>query len=1511
MDQDLTIESPGPSLPPSRFASRLFRLPAAAINLRRTVCLCTCSALLFCLPPLQNLHAQQPAFPRSTVNLAAAWQPLGPGSIASATYNSLSGRISAIAPDPNDLTGNTVYLGTTGGGVWKSTNAAGALSSATFVPLTDTLPVFSANAASSSSPSLTIGAVAVQPAVNSVVLAGTGDPNGATDSYYGEGLLRSADNGLSWTLIQSSYDGTSGFHSFIGLATAGLAFSTVTPALVVAAFSTSPQSAIVNAATITSIPGLYYSTDAGITWRMATLFDGTSIVQQPQPLGTGQVGNPATSVVWDALRGKFFAAVRSHGFYSSPDGATWTRLPAQPGTTLSTSSCPVGSNGTGSANCPIFRGVLAVQPATGDLYALTIDRNDLDQGLWQDLCSAASNTCATPAPTFAHRLNSTPLEVGSGNTAIPQGNYNLALAAAPAAANGTLLFAGTIDLFTCTLSPGSSACDLRNTTNALNGCNAPAQVAPAQHALAAIAQPSGIPLLFLGNDGGLWRSLDGVAETGSVCSATDNTHFDNLNPALAAGGSLAQVVGFAQDPGSPDTLIAGFGPNGSAATSAASALTPWPQLSAGEGGYPSIDPNAPSNWFVPIGAGVNLVACSQGIHCAASDFIPPATVGTLQVNGDASLMDAPTLLDPALTASLILGTCRIWRGPAASGSAWTSANAISPAFGGITTPCSPYSPLIRSIAAGGPDIASSKLQNSGSKVLYAGLSGSLNGGGVKPGHLFVTTAANTATSTIAWTDASLSPVTNDVASAHVFNPGHFSISSLTVDPHDPTGATVYATIQGFGVPHLYRSTSFGTSWLNLTANLPNAPANALAVDPNDANTVYIATDAGVYVTQTIATCSSTNCWTPLGTALPNAPVLALATAANLPTGDGRHGLLRAATFGRGLWQTALLTASTSATPGITLSAASLTFSPQQVGTQSIPQTLTVTSSGSAPVTFGTVAITASFALLAGSTDTCSGQTLPINSTCTVQVVFAPATSGVLSGQLTFYANFPGGQQTVALSGTGTTPASILLTPLALSFPATLVNQTSAPQNITVANTGGTTATLQPPVFSGAVTDFTLTASTCAATLAPSTACTLSIVFTPTASGPRSATLSLTANTGTSSTATQTAQLSGTGQAPATDTLSPLSLSFPQQQIATSSPSRQVTLTNAGSVALTLIAASLSPGDFAVVNACGNSLAAHSTCVFSITFLPTATGLRSATLTITDQFHFQTVALSGTAIAGPGLSLSPVSLNFPDTGVGLSASGHTLTLANNGGLPLTLSSLAVTPGFNLAANTCGTTLAVDAACTLTVVFSPTAPGPLAGTLTFTDNASSGIQTTNLSGTGVDFALSANGPTTLTLPGNGGTGTYSLLLSSLPGLSGDVALTCIGAPAHSTCIVAPALLLLGGTSTLSVTVQTNVAPSVALAPATPPHTSAAGNAIFLALLLPFALVLRKRRFASLAVVLALACGLSLLNGCGANRLIPGTGTGGDHLTATAAGTYTLRVGASAAGLNHSLNVTLVVQ
>jgi hypothetical protein len=1407
---------------------------------------------------------QQRALQPHTANLTAAWQPLGPNSILSSTFGALTGRITALAPDPNDTTGNTLYVGTSDGGVWKSTNAAG--SSPTFNPLTDTLAVFASG--TSAIASLSIGALAVQPAANPVLLAGTGDPNSATDSLYGQGLLRSTDGGLTWSLIQFSRDGTTGDHYWLGLSVSGIAFSTAAPSLVVAAFSTATDSAETGASTNYSTLGLYASTDAGLTWKLATLYDGAVVMQQPE-IPSGQInGNAVTSVVWNPIRKSFFAAVRNHGYYASTDGLTWTRLANQPGTGLTTANCPALIV---TGNCPIYRGTLAVQPVTGDTYALTVDASDLDQGLWQDLCNAASNNCASSTPSFANRIDNAALEVGSGNTAVEQGTYNLTLAAAPTTGSGTLLFAGTIDLYRCSLTTNASTCALRNTTNALNGCNAPAAVAPAQHALSTVAQPSGTPILYLGNDGGLWRSLDGVAETGPACSATDASHFNNLNPAFT--GSLSEVTNFAQHPTDPNTLIAGIGANGSALTFTATTQTQWPQISAGEGGTPLLDPNTPNTLYAAIGSGINLRQCTLGNACTATNFIPPAIIGGPQVSNDTALLDAPTLLDPALTTNLIAGTCRVWRGSASTGTTWSPANAISPTFDGSTTPCTANSPLIRSLAAGGPSTTSTNAQLSGSQVIYAGIAGSTTGGNAKAGHLYVTKNANISPAT--WTDTALP------------NASQFDVSSIAVDPHDATGATVYATIMGFSpTGNLYRSTDFGAHWTNLSSNLPEAPANAVLVDPNDANTVYIALDTGVYVTQAVSTCPTTNCWSVLGTALPNSPVTALAAAAQMPTGDGRLGMLRASTYGRGLWQTPLLTAISLAQPALSLSTNSLTFSAQQVSTQSTAQTLTLTSTGNAAVIFGTPAIAGDFAIASSS---CTG-TLAINAQCSIGIVFTPTATGPRSGQLTIYANIPTGQTTVTLSGTGTAPASIVLTPPSLTFAATLVNQITAAQIITIANTGGTAATLQAPVVTG---DFAISANTCTATLPASTACSVSITFTPSASGARIGSLSITDSAGT-----QTAQLSGTGNAPATDTLSPTSLTFAAQQITTASPAQQVTLTNSGDVALTLITASLPSADFSVTSACGNSLAAHATCAFSVTFTPTATGTRTATLSISDQFRTQTVVLSGNGTAPPGVSLTPSALTFPATGVGLTSAAQTLTLTNNGGQPLGIPSFTLSAGFLLAVNTCTTTLAVNAACTVTLVYSPTVPGPATGSLTVVDNAPSSPQTVTLTGTGIDFTLTANGPTSATLA-SGTSAAYSLIASSLTGLSGTIALSCAGAPTNAICNVNPASASLGSNTSVIVTVQTGVQarvdpPSLHLLP------------IAYALLLPAAFLLRRGRLPPLCLLL---CLLTVI-GCGPGRVnpevIPPTAS-----TPTPSGTYNLTVTASSAGLTRSVGLTLTVQ
>ena len=122
------------------------------------------------------------------VSGTATWQSLGPAAVGSQNYGLVTGRISALALDPSDTTGNTLYVGTTGGGIWLSQNANTAeVANVTFRPLTDsvfagnTAPLCSASGTAASGTaldaSISIGALGVQPGGTGVILAGTGDPN--------------------------------------------------------------------------------------------------------------------------------------------------------------------------------------------------------------------------------------------------------------------------------------------------------------------------------------------------------------------------------------------------------------------------------------------------------------------------------------------------------------------------------------------------------------------------------------------------------------------------------------------------------------------------------------------------------------------------------------------------------------------------------------------------------------------------------------------------------------------------------------------------------------------------------------------------------------------------------------------------------------------------------------------------------------------------------------------------------------------------------------------------------------------------------------------------------------------------------------------------------------------------------------------------------------------------------------------------------------------------------------
>jgi hypothetical protein len=622
----------------------------------------------------------------------------------------------------------------------------------------------------------------------------------------------------------------------------------------------------------------------------------------------------------------------------------------------------------------------------------------------------------------------------------------------------------------------------------------------------------------------------------------------------------------------------------------------------------------------------------------------------------------------------------------------------------------------------------------------------------------------------------------------------------------------------------------------------------------------------------------------------------------MPTGDGRLGELRAATYGRGIWQIPLITAHGLAEPAISLSATALDFGSQAVATSSNAQTITVTNTGSAALTISQVAVTGDF----NEANTCTSAPISAGLTCTVQIHFLPTQTGSRAGLLTVYGNVPGGQAAATLSGTGTPAAAVILDPIALDFAATVVNATSAVRNITISNTAGTTVTLQSLSVAGA--GFQISASTCGSTLKAGSGCTVSITFTPAALGASAGTLSVTDDFGT-----QITSLTGTGTSPATDALSPLSLTFASQQLTTVSASQQVTLTNSGGVALTLISAQITSGDFTVSNGCGASLNPHSTCALNVFFQPQRLGLNTGVLTVSDEYRTQTIALSGAGVAPPGVSLSPLyTLNFPDTGVGQTALPQTVTLTNNGGAPLLLQSTAVSGDFAIVpgSDTCGAVLAPANACTLQIVFTPTSGGSRSGELTITDSAPNSPQVLRLTGFAADFILSADGDTTVTVK-NGQNAVFPLLFTPSSTIHGAVTLTCAGAPLNAACNVTPSSITPDQPVIVSVVVLTGV-PAGVLSSAISPRLG--HRMLWLAMLLPLGLfTLRRARLPALARLL-LFCMLFPI-GCGAGRQLPASSSSGGsspgQIPVTPAGTYPIVASATNAGVTRTIKLTLIVQ
>ena len=774
-------------------------------------------------------------------------------------YGWVAGRATAVAVDPADGSGNTVYIGGAFGGVWKSENA-GSLSvnpsNVNWTPLTD------------NQPTLAVGSIAIQPQLTSpdtgksVILVGTGETNSAGDSYYGLGILRSGNAGQTWTLISQDSSGT---RSFAGLGFSKIAFSTTNPSLVVAAAAGAAQGVIEGLENpVITNRGLYYSNDGGQSWNYGLVKDAGMAIDP----------SSATSVVYNAVAGQFFAAIQWHGVYSSSDGANWSRLGIQPGG-LTPSACPASPTAPG---CLLYRGEFAVVPGRNEMYFWYVDGNSTNQHIWRTKDAGANWTQLDDS----NITNCGDLLGGCGTD---QGVYNLELAAIPDGQT-TDLYAGAANLYKCRLTTASPSCGGTAPDTFINlthvyGCppdfGSIAHVHPNQHSLAFLQTNNNTQVaMYFATDGGIYRAMDGYSGlTSGACGSSNQ--FDSLNEKL---GSMTQFVSFSQHPTDSNTILGGAENNGSPATSESQSSTGWVNVNAGDGGYNEINPDNPTEWFTS-NTDVSIQRCGSGVDCRVQDFDNGLVVSNATVGGDSGAFFTPFILDPQNSGELIVGTCRMWRG-ATDGSGFLP---LSDNFeAGETGSCTGGEVnLVRAVAAGGI-----KSTQGFSNVLYAGTDG-LGPLAATGGHVWVTINASGGPAT--WFDRT-----------GAINPGRFPISGIAVDNSDPTGKTAYATVMGFHVSHLWKTSDAGVTWNDFSGTLPDAPANAVLVD-TAASTVYVGTDVGVFASSTASAS-----WTEAGPApdsglagyLPNTAVTALRMF-----NSGGTKKLRASTYGRGIWELTL------------------------------------------------------------------------------------------------------------------------------------------------------------------------------------------------------------------------------------------------------------------------------------------------------------------------------------------------------------------------------------------------------------------------------------------------------------------------------------------------------------------------------------------------------------------------------------------------------------------------------
>jgi photosystem II stability/assembly factor-like uncharacterized protein len=536
-----------------------------------------------------------------------------------------------------------------------------------------------------------------------------------------------------------------------------------------------------------------------------------------------------------------------------------------------------------------------------------------------------------------------------------------------------------------------------------------------------------------------------------------------------------------------------------------------------------------------------------------------------------------------------------------------------------------------------------------------------------------------------------------------------SLSDIRFDLTDPTHRTVVvaAVAPEQGAGHLWKTTNAGATWVRIDANglPPGIPINLTKSDPADPNIVFAATHLGVYRS---ADAGAT--WARFGGGMPFTNVMDIYIS---PDGS----LVRAATFGRGIWELTTVannhapvlgaigskTVNHGATLSFTLSSTDQDNDTISYAATTLPAGAVLSPTGGFTYTpvcgdIGTKSITFTAQDGKGGTDS-----------ETITITVNGGRVGLAPGALDFGMVFTGGSTTMSVtaSSTGT-------------MPITFASATASDAAFTVPT---------PP--SGPITTNT----------------SIGVLFKPTAAQDYAATLSVSATDGTACTPTTTIPLTGhastssLGVAPTTPDFGDV-----RTDRTAAYPTQAFTVTNMGAtdIAVSDIVLDdttnfgLDKGDFASAT----TLAPNATASFTITARPQTVGTHAATVTVmsnTAGDNAHPIAISENGVR-PLLELSATSLDF-----GTTAGTQNVTLTNTGTAELTLGGAVVTGSGATAyalSPTLPATLGPGAMFELMVAYTPDAND--AATLTITSDANATDACGSAGCATATIALAGTGP-----------------------------------------------------------------------------------------------------------------------------------------------------------------------